>query len=180
MNSHPSSPNNVLDNVIFLSSDTNSLKANNSSQEDVDNIVVPQAPIKDNGIEKGWFMNNDQHQQYPRTNLEKIMQDDVWCNLSHALATTSPFRGIGEEKIWEKIRKPLSPKLREGNHAICCENTIDMLNAIKDNREENREMLNSLHEGVKMLQALASNMTCIMHNDRGDDTFDDNLEDHKN
>ncbi|PWA77786.1 hypothetical protein CTI12_AA219270 [Artemisia annua] len=164
MNNHPSSPNNVLDNVILLSSDTNSLSANNGSQKIVDNNV---------GMGKGWFMHNAQQQQYLRINLEKLMQDD-------AQATTSPFRGIGEEKVWEKIRKPLSPKLREGNHAICCENTIDMLNAIKDNREENREMLKSLHDGVKMLQALASNMTCIVHNDRGDDSCDDNLVNHKN
>ncbi|PWA50753.1 hypothetical protein CTI12_AA469970 [Artemisia annua] len=93
---------------------------------------------------------------------------------------TSPFRGIGDEKVWKKIRKPLSPKLCEGNLAICCENTIDMLNAIKDNREEDREMLKSLHEEVKMLQALASNMTCIVHNDRGDDSCYDNLVNHKN
>ncbi|PWA52288.1 hypothetical protein CTI12_AA456740 [Artemisia annua] len=173
MNNHPSSPNNVLDNVILLSSDTNSLSANNGSQEIIDNNVVPQAPTKSVGMGKGWFMHNTQQEQYPRINLEKLMQDD-------AQATTSPFRGIGEEKVWEKIRKPLSLKLHEGNHAICRENTIDMLNAIKDNREENCEMLKSLHDGVKMLQALASNMTCIVHNDRGDDSYDDNLVNHKN
>ena len=99
----------------------------------------------------------------------------IGATLKNDQVTTSPFRGIGDEKIWEKIRKPLSPKLHEGNHSICCENTIDMLNAIKDYREENREIFKSLHDGVKMLQALASNMTCIVHNDRGDDTCDDNF-----
>ncbi|PWA90639.1 hypothetical protein CTI12_AA096710 [Artemisia annua] len=173
MNNQPSSPNNVLDNVILLSSDTNSLSANNGSQEIGDNNVVPQAPTKSVGMGKGLFMHNTQQKQYPRINLEKLMPDD-------AQATTSPFRGIVDEKVWEKIRKPLSPKLREGNLAIFCENTIDMLNAIKDNREENREMLKSLHDGVKMLQALASKMTCIVHNDRGDDSCDDNLVNHKN
>ncbi|PWA61582.1 hypothetical protein CTI12_AA370070 [Artemisia annua] len=173
MNNHSSSPNNVLDNVILLSSDINSLNANNGSQEIVDNNVIPQAPTKRVGMGKGLFMHNTQQEQYPRINLEKLMQDD-------AQVTTSPFRGIGDEKVWEKIRKPLSRKLREGNHAICCENTIDMLNAIKDNREENHEMLKSLHDGVKILQALASNMTCIVHNDRGDDSCGDNLLNHKN
>ncbi|PWA69020.1 RNA-directed DNA polymerase, eukaryota, Reverse transcriptase zinc-binding domain protein [Artemisia annua] len=105
MNSQPSSPNNVLDNVILLSSDTNSLNANNGSQEIGDNNVVPQAPTKSVGMGKGLFMHNTHKKQYPRINLEKLMQDD-------AQATKSPFRGIGEEKIWEKIRKPLSPKLR--------------------------------------------------------------------
>ena len=151
MNSHLPSPNNVLDKVILLSSDTNSLNTNNGSQVKGDNIVVPQSPISGIGVRKEWFTNNNHHQQQPRTKLEEIMKDDVVCNLNNAPATTSPFKGIGEEKIWEKIRKPLSSKLREGNHAICCENTIDMLNAIKDYREENREMLKSLHDGVKML-----------------------------
>ncbi|PWA86844.1 hypothetical protein CTI12_AA136570 [Artemisia annua] len=180
MNNHPSSPNNVIDNIIILSSDTNSLSANDGSQEIVDNNVVSQAPIKSVGMGKGWFMHDNQQQQYPRINLEKLMQDDVWSNPNNAQVTTSPFRGIGEEKVWEKIRKPLSPKLHEGNHAFFCENTIAMLNAIKDNREQNHEMLKSLHDGVKMLQALASNMTCIVHNDRGDDSCDDNLVNHKN
>ncbi|PWA58952.1 hypothetical protein CTI12_AA397210 [Artemisia annua] len=142
MNNQPPSPNNVLDNFILQSSDTNSLIANNGSEEIVNNNVVPQAPTKSVGMGNGW--------------------------------------GIGDEEVWEKIRKPLNPKLRKGNHAICCENTIDMLNAIKDHREETRKMLKSLHDGVKMLQALASNMTCIVHQERGDDTYEDNLVDHKN
>ncbi|PWA94892.1 hypothetical protein CTI12_AA031340 [Artemisia annua] len=121
MNSQPPSPNNVLDTFIFLSSDTNSLSANNGSQEIVDNNVVPQAPIKSVGMGKGWFMHNNQ-KKYPRINLEKLMQDYVWSNPNNDQVTTSPFRGIGDEKVWEKVRKPLSPKLREGNHAICCEN----------------------------------------------------------
>ncbi|PWA68537.1 hypothetical protein CTI12_AA307870 [Artemisia annua] len=173
MNRQPSSPNNVHDNVILLSSDTNSLSANNGSQEIADNNVIPQAPTKSVRMGKGLFMHNTQNKKYPSINLEKLMQDD-------AQAITSPFRGIGDEKVWEKIKKPLSPKLRGGNLAICCENTIDMLNAIKDNREENHEMLKSLHDGVKMLQALASNMTCIVHNDRGDDSCDDNFMNNKN
>ncbi|PWA83099.1 hypothetical protein CTI12_AA173410 [Artemisia annua] len=90
MNSKPSSPNNVLDNVILLSSDTNSLSANNGSQEIGDKNVVPQAPTKNVGMGKGLFMHNSQQKQYPRINLEKLMQDD-------AQVTTSPFRGIGDD-----------------------------------------------------------------------------------
>ena len=164
---------------ILLSSDTSSLNTNNGSQVEGDNIVVPQSLILGIVVGKGWFMNNNHHQQKPRSKLEELMKDDMVCNLNNDPAITSPFKGIGEEKIWEKIRKPLSPKLREGNHAICCENTIDMLNAIKHFREENRETLKSIHDRVKMLQALASNMKCIVHNDRGDDTCEDNLIDHK-
>ena len=107
------------------------------------------------------------------------MHDDVWSNPQNVQVTTSPSRGIGDKEVWEKIRKPLSSKLREGNHAICCENTIGMLNAIKDHREETRKMLKSLHDGVKMLQALSLNMTCIVHQERGEDTCEDNLVDHK-
>ncbi|PWA80062.1 hypothetical protein CTI12_AA189680 [Artemisia annua] len=179
MNNQPPSPNNVLDNLIFQSSDTNSLIANNGSEKFFNNNVVPQAPTRSVGMGKGWFMQNNQ-QQYPRINLEEQMQDDVWSNPQNDQVTTSSFRGIGDEEVWEKIRKPLSPKLREGNHAICCENTIDMLNAIKDHREETRKMLKSLHDRVKMLQSLASNMTCIVHQERGDDTCEDNLVDHMN
>ena len=178
MNNQPLSPNNVLDNFILQSNDTNSLSGNNGSEEIANNNVVPQATTKSDGMGNDWFMPNNQ-QQYPRINLEKLMQDDVWSNPQNVQATSPLTRGIGDEEVWEKIRKPLSPKLREGNHAICCENTIDMLNAIKDHREETRKMLKSLHDGVKMLQALASNMTCIVHQDRGVDTCEDNLVDHK-
>ena len=174
MSNQPTSPNNVLDNFIILSSESNSLGAHNGSEEIVNNNVVPQAPTMKVGMGKGFLVQNNQ-----QINLESLMQDDMWGNPNNEQVTTFPFRGIGDEKVWENIRKPLSPKLREGNHVICCENTIDMLNAIKDNREENREMFKSLHDGVKMLQALASNMTCIVHNNRGDDTCDDNFVDHK-
>ncbi|PWA46690.1 hypothetical protein CTI12_AA506610 [Artemisia annua] len=146
MNNQPPSPNNVLNNFILPSSDTNSLIANNGSEEIVNNNVVPQALTKSVGMGNGWFMQNNQ-QQYPRINLEELMQDDVWSNPQNDQVTTSPFRGIGDEE---------------------------------DHREETRKMLKSLHDGVKMLQALASNMTCIVHQDRGDDTCEDNLVDHKN
>ena len=55
--------------------------------------------------EKGLFLQNNQ-QQYPKINLEKLMQDDIWSNPNNEQVTTSPFRGIGDENIWEKIRKP--------------------------------------------------------------------------
>lgn len=78
MNNQPLSPNNVLDNFILQSSDTNSLSANNGSEEIANNNVVPQATTKSDGMRNGWFMQNNQ-QQYP-INLEKLMQDDVWSN----------------------------------------------------------------------------------------------------
>ena len=174
MNNQPTSPNNVLDNFIILSSESNSLSAHNGSEEIVNNNVVSHVPKMRVGMGKGFLVQNNQ-----QIKLETLMQDDIWGNPNNEQVTTSPFRGIGDEKFWESVRKPLSPKLHEGNHAICCENTIDMLNAVKDYREENREMFKSLHDGVKMLQALASNMTCIVHNDRGNDTCDDNFVDHK-
>ena len=174
MNNQPTSPNNVLDNFIILSSESNSLSGHNGSEEIVDKNVVSHVPRMRVGMGKRFLVQNNQ-----QVKLETLMQDDIWSNPNNEQVTTSPFRGIGDEKVWENVKKPLSPRLHEGNHAICCENTIDMLNAVKDYREENREMFKSLHDGVKMLQALASNMTCTVHNDRGNDTCDDNFVDHK-
>lgn len=77
MNNQPLSPNNVLDNFILQSSNTNSLSANNGSEEIANNNVVPQATTKSDGIGNEWTMLNNQ-QQYPRIDLEKLMQDDVW------------------------------------------------------------------------------------------------------
>ncbi|GJZ65105.1 hypothetical protein Tco_0621801 [Tanacetum coccineum] len=52
----------------------------------------------------------------------------------------SLVRGIEEDKIWDRIRNLLSPNHTERGYSICCKNTINMINSIKDLREENRDI----------------------------------------
>ena len=66
MSNQPTSPNNVLDNFILLSSESNSLSAHNGSEEIVNNNVAPQAPTMLVGMGKGLFSQINQKKNQPR------------------------------------------------------------------------------------------------------------------
>ncbi|GJT51780.1 hypothetical protein Tco_0977937 [Tanacetum coccineum] len=68
------------------------------------------------------------------------------------------LRGFAESKIWDKVKEPLSPKLNEDEYSICCENTTHMMNALKEERTESREMLLSIHHSLTMLLDIISKM----------------------
>ncbi|GJU93652.1 hypothetical protein Tco_1318408 [Tanacetum coccineum] len=55
------------------------------------------------------------------------------------------------------------------------ENTINMINSIKDLKEENKDMFSSINEAIKLMLAVATNMSCDVENDVGKEEFKDNL-----
>ncbi|GJR02829.1 hypothetical protein Tco_0525813 [Tanacetum coccineum] len=80
--------------------------------------------------------------------------------LTRIYNTGIPLSLIREEKIWGKIGNPLSPNLVEHGNSICCENTINTVISIKDLREENRNMLSSINEAIKLMLAITTKMSC--------------------
>ncbi|GJR05719.1 hypothetical protein Tco_0528703 [Tanacetum coccineum] len=100
---------------------------------------------------------------------------DVDLYLNDEEITVIMWSGIGEDKIWDKIENPLSPNHTERSYSICCENTINMINSIKDLREENRDMLSSINEVTKLMLVVATNMSCVVKNNIGKEESKDNL-----
>ncbi|GJZ64199.1 hypothetical protein Tco_0620620 [Tanacetum coccineum] len=47
-------------------------------------------------------------------------------------------RDFTKSEMWDKVKEPLSPRLNEHEHSICCENTTHMMNALKEARMESR------------------------------------------
>ncbi|GJV28749.1 hypothetical protein Tco_1385197 [Tanacetum coccineum] len=52
-----------------------------------------------------------------------------------------------------------------------------MINSIKDLREENRDMFSSINEAIKLMLAVATNMSCVVENNIGKEESKDNLKD---
>ncbi|GKC07877.1 hypothetical protein Tco_0999487 [Tanacetum coccineum] len=50
-----------------------------------------------------------------------------------------------------------------------------MINSIKDLKEENRDMLSSINKAIKLMLAIATNMSCVIENDAGKKESKDNL-----
>ncbi|GJV45898.1 hypothetical protein Tco_1430434 [Tanacetum coccineum] len=83
--------------------------------------------------------------------------------------------GIGEDRIWDKIGNPRSPNHIEHGYSICCENIINMINSIKDLREENRDMFSSINEALKLMLVVATNMSWAIENGVRKEESKDNL-----
>ncbi|GJS84437.1 putative nucleotidyltransferase, ribonuclease H [Tanacetum coccineum] len=139
------SPNSVLDNSSNDSQSNEELYLNDE-EDDGDIMVVLQTPSK-----------------------------EIRTRIDNTRVPPPLIRGIGEDKIWDQIGNPLSPNHIKCGYSICCENIIDMINSIKDIREENRDMLSSINEAIKLILAVATNMSCVIKNDIGKEGLKDNL-----
>nr|GEV01264.1 hypothetical protein [Tanacetum cinerariifolium] len=145
------SPDNVLDNQIFdtVSDDSHPLNVEmylNDEEDDGDNMIIPQTPSEE-------IRTRIDNTKCPPSRLDKIKGDE----------------------IWKKIRNPLSPNHIDRGYSIFCENTIDMINSIKDYREENRAMFMSINDATKLLLAVATNMSCVVENDTCNEGSKDNF-----
>ncbi|GJZ47940.1 hypothetical protein Tco_0601772 [Tanacetum coccineum] len=94
------------------------------------------------------------------------------------LIPPSLIRGIKEDKIWDKIGNPLRPNHIERGYSIYCENTINMINSIKDLREENRDMFSSINVAIKLILSVATNMSYVVENDIKKEGLKDNLKEY--
>ncbi|GJQ93341.1 hypothetical protein Tco_0004480 [Tanacetum coccineum] len=134
------SPDNVLDNQIFETSSNDSHLSNvemylNDEEDDGDSIVILQTP-----------------------------SEEIKTRINNTRCLPLLLKETGEDKIWEKIRNPLSPNHIERGYSICCDNIIDMINSIKDYREENRAMFISISDAMKLMLAVATNMRYVVEN----------------
>ncbi|GJX34930.1 hypothetical protein Tco_0246487 [Tanacetum coccineum] len=84
-----------------------------------------------------------------QTSLTNSITNPILCGGRNGLSTS--VMDDSQNKIWDKVKEPLSPKLNEDEYSICCENTTHMMNALKEARMESREMLLSIHHRLKML-----------------------------
>ncbi|GJV36077.1 hypothetical protein Tco_1408554 [Tanacetum coccineum] len=80
-----------------------------------------------------------------------------------------------EDRTWDKIGNPLSPNKNGHGYSIYCENTMNMINSIKDPREENRNMRSSIDEAIKLMLAITINMSCVIENNIRKEELKDNL-----
>nr|GEX52720.1 hypothetical protein CTI12_AA533620 [Tanacetum cinerariifolium] len=144
------SPKSVLESKMFQNSSNDSHSNDelyiNDEEDDTDSMVVPQ------------------------TISEEIR---TWIDTTRVPPPLN--RGIEEDKIWDKIRNLLSPNHIERDYSICCENTVDIINSIKDFREENRDMFSLLNEAIKLMLVVATNMSYIIENNIGKEGSQDNL-----
>ncbi|GKB03286.1 hypothetical protein Tco_0831375 [Tanacetum coccineum] len=53
-----------------------------------------------------------------------------------------------------------------------------MINPIKDLREDNKDMLSSINEAIKLMLAITTNMICVVKNDIGKEESKDNLKEY--
>ncbi|GKB26482.1 hypothetical protein Tco_0865883 [Tanacetum coccineum] len=118
----------------------------NNEEDNVNDVVIPQTPSEE-----------------VRTRI---------CNTENHL---SLIRGTSEDRIWDKIGNPLSPNHIEQGYSICCENTINMINSIKDLREENRDIFSFINEAIKLMLTITTNMSYVVENIIGKEESKDNL-----
>ncbi|GKE46582.1 hypothetical protein Tco_1477840 [Tanacetum coccineum] len=147
-NNQVSSPKSVLDNKALEDSSTDSdFDADLYNEEDnVNNVVILQTLSK-----------------------------EVSIMIYNTVIPPYLIRGIEEVRIWDKIGNPLSPNYIGRGYSICCENIINMINSIKDLREENRDMLSSINKAIKLMLAIATNMSRVVENDIGKEESNDKL-----
>ncbi|GJR25057.1 hypothetical protein Tco_0973584 [Tanacetum coccineum] len=130
------SPNSVLDNEMFdISSD----------EFDIDVIAL----------------SNDEEVNSDNVVIAQSPNEKV---ITRIYKTGIPPFLIREGGIWDKIRNPLSLNQIEQGYSIYCENTINTINPIKDLREENRNMLSSINEAIKLMLAITTNMSIVIKN----------------
>ncbi|GKB34465.1 hypothetical protein Tco_0879407 [Tanacetum coccineum] len=126
---------NVLNNQIFeiSSDDSHALSIEMyllNEEDDGDNVVIPQTP-----------------------------NEEIRTSIDNTRCPIPLLKEVGEEQIWEKIWNPLSQNHIERGYSICCENIVDMINSIKDYKEENRAMFTSINEAIKLMLVVATNMS---------------------
>nr|GEU79717.1 hypothetical protein CTI12_AA382530 [Tanacetum cinerariifolium] len=118
---------------------------------------------------------NDEEDNGDNIFVPQTSSEVVRTRIYNTGITSSLIRGTEEGRILDKIGTPLSPNHTERGYSICCENTINMINSIKDLREENRDMLSSINEAIKIMLAVATNMSCVNENDIRKEESKDNL-----
>ncbi|GJR79238.1 hypothetical protein Tco_0150023 [Tanacetum coccineum] len=139
-NNQVSSPKSVLDNKAFKDS---------SNDSDFDEYLYH---IEDNGVD---------------VVIPQNSSEEVSTRIRNTAIPPSPIEGSREDRTCDKIGNPLSPNYIIHGYSICCENTMNMINSIEDLREENKNMLSSINEAIKLMLAITINMSRAIKNNIG-------------
>ncbi|GJW94454.1 hypothetical protein Tco_0174126 [Tanacetum coccineum] len=104
--------------------------------------------------------------------------DEDWYNVEDNVNdVVIPQTTSKEDRIWDKIGNSLCPNNIRNGYSICCKNTMNMINSIEDLMEENRDMLSSVNEAIKLMLAISINMSCVIENYMRKEESKDNLND---
>ncbi|GJX00233.1 hypothetical protein Tco_0184146 [Tanacetum coccineum] len=89
--------------------------------------------------------------------------DEDWYNVEDNINdVVIPQITIEEDRTWDKIGNPLIPNNIGNGYSICCENTMNMINSVEDLKEDTRNMLSSINEGIKLMLAITINMSRVI------------------
>ncbi|GJZ89817.1 hypothetical protein Tco_0661744 [Tanacetum coccineum] len=136
-NNQVSSPKSVLNNKAFEDS---------SSDSDFDEDWYQ---IEDNGVDV----------VIPQTSSQEVS-----TRIHNTKIHPSLTEGSREDRTCDKIGNPLSPNHIRHDYSICCENPMNMINSIEDLREENKNMISSINEAIKLILAITINMSRVIKN----------------
>ncbi|GKC19786.1 hypothetical protein Tco_1021936 [Tanacetum coccineum] len=136
-NNQVSSPKSMLNNKAFEDS---------CNDSDFDEDCYH---IEDNGVDV----------VIPQTSSEEVS-----TRIHNIRTHPSPIEGSREDRACDKIGNPISPNHIRHSYSICYENTMNMINSIKDLREENKNMFSSINEAIKLMLAITINMSRVIEN----------------
>ncbi|GJU93147.1 hypothetical protein Tco_1317903 [Tanacetum coccineum] len=87
-----------------------------------------------------------------------ILSEEIRNRIDNIMCPPPLLQEIGQDQIWKKDKGTLKPKTYY-------------------EREENREMFKSINEVIKLMLAVATNMSCLVENDKGKEGRSDNFKD---
>ncbi|GJY61728.1 hypothetical protein Tco_0462385 [Tanacetum coccineum] len=132
------------------------------NQEDSPRSVLDNDMFEISSNESGFEADEHPDDEENNNDIAATPQAHSEAMITRIYNTRIPPSLMREDKIWDKISNPLSPNLIERGNSIFCENTINMVNSIKDLREENRNMLSSINEAIKLMIAITTNMCGVI------------------
>ncbi|GKC51473.1 hypothetical protein Tco_1074218 [Tanacetum coccineum] len=132
------------------------------NQEDSPRSVLDNEMFEISSNKSGFEADEHPNDEENNNDITAIPQAPSEATITRIYNTRIPPSLMREDKIWDKIGNPLSPNLIEHGNFICCENTINMVNSIKDLREENKNMLSSINKAIKLMLAITTKMCGVI------------------
>ncbi|GKD64217.1 hypothetical protein Tco_1306325 [Tanacetum coccineum] len=132
------------------------------NQEDTPRSVLDKEMFEISSNELGFEADEHPNNEENNNDIEATSQAPSKVMITRIYNIGIPPSLMREDKIWDKIGNPLSPNLTENGNSIYCENIINMVNSIKDLREENKNMLSSINKAIKLMLAITTNMCGVI------------------
>ncbi|GKA67364.1 hypothetical protein Tco_0767172 [Tanacetum coccineum] len=132
------------------------------NQEGSPRSVLDNEMFEISSNESGFKVDEHPNDEENNNDIAASLQAPSEAMITRIYNTRIPPSLMREDKMWDKIGNPLSPNLIKHGNSICCENTINMVNSIIDLKEENRNMLSSINEAIKLMLAITTNMCGVI------------------